>query len=260
MRWKKILWKVAVVSLLVGVVFYNLRLAPVPATSHVVSRATVTEEVLGTGTLEARVRATVSSKISGRILQLLVDQGDRVQAGQLLMTLEDDELQQQVAIAEANVEAVQAAIERLETDKQRALAVAEQAQRSFERVEQLLRQKAVSQEEGDKALEALSVARAGLSLSEAAINEAHKEKISAIKSLEYQRARLSDTRITAPFEGMIVRREREPGDIVVPGTQVLSLISLNELWISAWVDETAMSRVQVGQPARVVFRAVPDQV
>jgi HlyD family secretion protein len=62
----------------------------------------------------------------------------------------------------------------------------------------------------------------------------------------------------APFDGLIVQRQRDPGDIAVPGSAVLSLISIKELWIAAWVDETEMSRVAIGQPARVVFRSDPD--
>ena len=82
--------------------------------------------------------------------------------------------------------------------------------------------------------------------------------IEAERSLAYRKALLADTEIVAPFEGLIVQRHRDPGDIAVPGTAVLSLISTKELWITAWVDETEMSRVAVGQPARVVFRSEPD--
>jgi hypothetical protein len=55
-----------------------------------------------------------------------------------------------------------------------------------------------------------------------------------------------------------VQRFRDPGAIAVPGSPVLSLISTDELWITAWVDETEMSRIAVGQPARVVFRSEPE--
>ncbi|MCA9172325.1 MAG: HlyD family efflux transporter periplasmic adaptor subunit, partial [Planctomycetales bacterium] len=55
------------------------------------------------------------------------------------------------------------------------------------------------------------------------------------------------------------KRNREPGDVVAPGSPVLSLISTEELWISAWVDETQMSKLQVSQSARVLFRSNPDR-
>ena len=75
--------------------------------------------------------------------------------------------------------------------------------------------------------------------------------IAAETTLAYRKALLADTEIVAPFDGLIVQRHRDPGDIAVPGSPVLSLVSTKELWITAWVDETEMSRVAVGQPARV---------
>ena len=56
----------------------------------------------------------------------------------------------------------------------------------------------------------------------------------------------------------MVRRNRNPGDVVVPGGSILDVISLDQLWVSAWVDETAMARLAVGQPAEIVFRSQPE--
>jgi HlyD family secretion protein len=93
---------------------------------------------------------------------------------------------------------------------------------------------------------------------EAALVEGQKLLIAAEETLEYQKARLAYTVITAPFDGLIVRRDRDPGDVVVPGTSILYLVSLKEVWVGAWVDETQMASVKPGQPARVVFRSEPS--
>ena len=110
------------------------------------------------------------------------------------------------------------------------------------------------------AQETLDVARAGLARTDAALAEARQQVQLAIQSLKFHEARLADTRLRAPFDGMIVERFRDPGAIAVPGTPVLTLISLDEMWISAWVDETRMSVLQVGQPADVLFRSEPDKI
>ncbi len=68
---------------------------------------------------------------------------------------------------------------------------------------------------------------------------------------------MADTHIVSPFDGLIVRRDREMGDIVVPGAAIFLLVSPSEMWISAWVDESAMAGLAPGQPARVVFRSEP---
>ena len=238
---------------------YWLKFAPVSVNEHLVQRGPLVAEVMGTGTLEARVQATIGPNISDRIEQILVDQGDRVSAGQVLVRLDDDELQHQVAIAQASLEAEVAAIERIKTDKLRAVAVFDQAQASFTRVQSLIKKKAVSQDELDRATEALAIATVGISHAEAAIAEGQKKVVAAERTLESHRSRLTDTEILAPFDGLIVKRNREPGDVVVPGSSILTLISLDELWVRAWIDETEMAKLAEGQSARVVFRSEPGK-
>ena len=87
------------------------------------------------------------------------------------------------------------------------------------------------------------IAQAGVARTDAALVEGRKQLIAAETNLAYRKALLGDTEIVAPFDGLIVQRQRDPGDIAVPGSAVLSLISTKELWITAWVDETEMSRV-----------------
>lgn len=252
------LWRGARVALFMAVAasaVYWIRFRPSPVVAHTLERGQIVAEVMGTGTLEARVETTISPKISGRIKEVIADQGDRVAAGDLLVQLDDDELRQQVGIAEANLEAATAAIERLKSDKDRAAAIFEQAQRSNERAQKLLGQNAASRDAADKANEALAIATADVARAEAAIREGQNELVAAERSLEYQRARLQDTRIVAPYDGLVVQRQRESGNVVVPGSSVLTLVSTKELWIRAWVDETEMARLDPGQPARVVFRS-----
>ena len=251
--------KVFVTVLVIAGIIYWVKFSPVLVSAHQVAQGQIVAEVMGTGTLEARVATTISPKISGRISVVLVDQDDHVTAGDLLLRLDDEELQQQVAIALANVEAAVAAIERLKTDKDRANAMFVLAQKNHARSESLSQRQTISQEELDQAIETLAIAVAGVSRAEAGITEGQKEWAASERTLEYHRARLMETQIKAPFDGLIVKRNRDPGDVVVPGSAILTLVSLDELWISAWVDETEMARLQPGQTARVVFRSESDR-
>ncbi len=250
--------KFAAFAAVIAGILYWLKFAPIEVTTHLVERGPLVAEVMGTGTLEARVEVTLSPKISNRIEKILVDQGDHVSRDDLLIQLDDDELQQQVAIAEANTEAAAAAIHRLRIDKDRAAAVFDQAQKNNARIQRLVSSKATSQDEADKSIEALALAIAGVASAEASITEGQKELIAAEKTLQYQHARLADTEIKAPFDGLIVKRNREPGDVVVPGSSIMTLISMEELWISAWVDETEMAKLDEQQTARIVFRSEPE--
>ncbi len=245
------------VLLLVGLTAWRFLLSPVSVTTHTIARGTVIAEVMGTGTLEARLSAVIGPKMGGLITRMPVDEGARVRTGQLLFLLEDSDVRQQVGMAEADVAAARATLDRLRAVERRAEAVLVQARTNHERNAELLARNSAAQVDLDRAIEALSIAEAELSSAGAAIIEGERRLVAAVHSLEYQRARLHDTSIEAPFDGLVVRRDREPGDVVAPGASVLRLVSTKEMWISAWVDETELGRLEVGQPARVVFRSEP---
>ncbi len=257
--WLWWLVKVTAVIAIVGAIVYFVRFRPVAVVQHDVTRGTVVSEVMGTGTLEARVKANVSAKISGRIESVLVDQGDRVTAGQLLVELDDAELSQQVAIAEADVETKQAVINRVNSDITRAAAVLSQAATNFKRLSSLQKQNAISRDELDKAAEARSIAESDVARADAALAETRKALVVAERTLEFQKTKLTDSQIVSPFDVMIVRRDREPGDVVAPGSLILSLISTEQLWINAWVDETEMAKLRPDQSAKVVFRSESEK-
>lgn len=245
-----------VLALLAGGVWWFL-LRPVAVTTHTVVSGTVVAEVLGTGTLEARVGATVGPKMAGLITRITADQGDRVRSGDTLIHLEDTDYRQQVGVAEADVAAATAAIDRLKADQRRADAVLLQARLTHERVAQSIAAGAATQQELDKAAEALAIAEAERARAATAIVEGQKRLAATERSLDYQQARLHDTTIEAPFDALVVRRDRDAGDVVAAGSSVLELVSLDEMWITAWVDETELSRLSEEQPARVVFRSEP---
>ena len=236
---------------------YRLKFSPTPVTGHTVATGEVRGEVMGTGTLEARVKTTISPRIQERLAEVLVDQGDYVKSGQLLARLDDAETRRQVAIAEATLDSARATVKRVRFDEARAEAVLKQAQQDSKRAKELMAGKITSQAEFDKTTEALHVAEADLKRSQSAIVEAESQVFTDEKTLLYQQEHLTFTEMRSPYDGLVMRRDRDPGGIVVPGASVLQLVATNEIWVSAWVDETAISALKVGQPARVVFRSEP---
>jgi len=246
-----------ILSVTAGAAWWFL-LAPVVVTSHTVATGTVTAEVMGTGTLEARTSAIVGPKIGGLIARIAADEGDRVKAGALLFQLEDSDIEQQVGMAESEVAAATATLDRLQAVQRGAEPVLAQARTSHERIAALTSSNVASQQDLDKAFEALSIAQAELSVAGAAIIEGQKRLDAAKRSLEYQRARLHDTTIEAPFDGLVVRRDRGPGDVVAPAASVFEIVSTEEMWITAWVDETELARLHGDAPSRVVLRSEPS--
>ena len=248
-----------IVAAVAGFAVYKLKFAPLPVIAHTVARGEIIAEVMGTGTLEARVKTTVSARIQERLLEVLVDQGDTVKAGQLLARLDDAESKQQVAIAEATLAAAKQTAERVQADLARSEAVLTQARLAHDRLTALASAKAVSQSDADKSAEALLVAEADLKRSNAAIAESASQIVVAEKSLLFRQKQLAFTEIHAPYDGLIIRRDRDAGEMLVPGASLMQIVSLDELWVSAWVDETAMPDLRAEQPARIAFRSEPTR-
>jgi HlyD family secretion protein len=240
-------------------ILYKMELSPVPVVEGTATRGPLVAEVMGTGTLEARTQTTISPRLQERLAAVLVDQGDVVTGGQLLAQLDDGELRQQVAVAQATLVAARATAARVQVDEARAQAVERKARLDHERSASLLTTKVSSQADFDKSREQLDVAEIDLQRARAAIIEAQSQVIMAEKNVAYQQERLAFTRIISPYAGLIVRRDRDPGGVVMPGGSLLLLASTNQLWISAWVDETAMAGLASGQAARVVFRSEPGR-
>ncbi len=132
-RWIFQIAKLLAAAVALGGIIYWLKFSPVPVSEHEVKLGDIVAEVMGTGTLEAHFKSTISPRISGRIQKVLVDMGETVTAGQLLARLDDVELKPQVEIAQASVDVSQAAIERLQSDRLQATAVLEQTTTDRER-------------------------------------------------------------------------------------------------------------------------------
>ncbi len=242
---------------IIGVAAYRMKLSPTRVVGHEAASGPIVAVVVGTGTLEARVKSTISARIQERLAEVLVDQNDPVKAGQLLARLDDGESRTQVELAEAMRVAAQATLQRVKTDEARAQAVARQAFLAHQRASGLLTNQISSQADFDKSVEQLNVAEADVKRSQAAIAEAESQAVAAGKTLAYQKERLTYTQIISPYDGLITRRDRDPGGVVVPGSSILQMISTNEIWVSAWVDETSAAGLLPGQPASVTFRSEP---
>lgn len=252
-----IVWPV--IALIAGLAIYKIKFAPTPVLAHTVARGEIIAEVMGTGTLEARVKTTVSARIQDRLVEVLADQGDTVKAGQLLARLDDAEYKQQVAIAEAAIAAAQQTAARIQADLARSEAVLAQARLNHDRMLKLVATGGVSKSDADKSSEAVLIAEADLKRSNAAIAESASQIVVAEKTLLYRQKQLAFTEIHSPYDGLIIRRDRDAGGVVVPGASLMEIISLDEIWVSAWVDETAMPAVKTEQPARINFRSEPGR-
>lgn len=225
--------------------------------AHEVTHGTILVEAFGTGSVESRREITVGFEITGRVATIDVDQGDAVAAGQPLATLDSRPLQAEVALAEQQVALAEATLARLLADIARSQAVLRGAEANLARVRPLVGSGAVSGESLDLAQERQQVALADLQRSEAAELEGRQAILAARKQLDRITTELERTVARSPFDGVVVRREREVGDVAVPGSTVLELAATDTIWASSWVDESYLGTLRSGQPARIVLRSEP---
>lgn len=228
--------------------------------------------------------ARASFQVAGRVLQRVVSEGEAVEQGQTIARLDTSELAQQVAIREAEVQAARAALAELEAGSRpeeiaaaratfaRAEAEMKQQQRDYERQKELYEQNAVPTQQYERAQTAYEVAQAR-------VNEARqqlrlveegprKEKIEqaratleqAKQALEMDRIRLNYGVLRSPLSGVVLSKHIEDGEFVVPGTPVVTLADLDDIWLRAYVSEEDLGRVKLGQPVEVSTDSYPGKV
>jgi RND family efflux transporter MFP subunit len=204
------------------------------------------------GYVTARRRATVSSKITGKVIEVNVEEGMMVKEGQVLARLDASGPRAALALAEAQAEAARRGLRENEVRL-------EQARLAERRVTQLLTDRIVSQSQVDQA-------KADADSIEAHI-AALREQISVTeRQIQVEQAELSNYVIRAPFGGVAVSKDAQPGEMVSPvsagggftRTGICTIVDMNSLEIEVDVNESYISRVKPGQEVVAVLDAYPD--
>jgi len=236
-----------------------------------------------TGTIEA-TQVDVSVKITGRILERLVKEGDTVSRGQLLVRLDDSELAADVKRQEAALRSAQATLRDLEKgarpqeieDARAAVSSAEatrsMTEREFQRNDQLFKQNLIAAQDVDRARQAYEVARAQersarekLALVLAGsrpdqIDAARWQVTQAESALAQAQSRLREARVIAPIDGVVLRKNLEAGETANPGVPILTLVNPKDVWLRAYVPETEVGRLKIGDTATLRVDAFPNRV
>ena len=222
-------------------------------------------------------RVDIGSTLTGRVAQVRVREGDAVQAGDVLVQLEDAELRATLAQAQAAQQQAQAALQGRRgsgrTTAQALLAQAEATERAaaaaLSRADKLVAQGFYSGAQLDDARRAAAVANAQARSARAQVQASQDtgtDVVQAQAQLDVARAavgaaqaRLAQTSLRAPADARVLQRTVEPGQIVQPGKAVLSLALDGPTQLVAQVDERFLEQLRVEQPAAVLADAFPDQ-
>jgi len=234
------------------------------------------------GNIEAH-ESLVSFKVQGRLVDLPVQEGQQVTQGALLAQLDDADYRQKMRIDEANVGVRKSdlVLELAGTREQEIKALqqsmldaqADMAQKEIdsERAQNLFAKDEVSAEDRDHAATALKRAQATYQASQQRYSEAvegtRKEDIAIVRanlhaanaSLGLSRVNLGYTILRAPSAGVITVREAEVGEVVLPGTPVVTLADLDHVWLRAYIAETDLGRIHWGQAATITTDTYPGK-
>lgn len=215
----------------------------------------LTAQVYGNGTVEAKVVVGVSSKITGRIVELYADQGDQVKRGQLLAKLESDDFHHQQLQSEAGVGRSAASLNVELANLQKARTNLTLAEKNAQRFKVLSEKNFVSRLEAEQYDTACQVAREEVARSKAAVEAVRMEQRANSAGLGVARSKVADTVIYAPQDGVIITRDLEKGATVSPGLTIFTLADPRTIWVKANVDESSLQGVDVGKRALISLRS-----
>jgi RND family efflux transporter MFP subunit len=191
-----------------------------------------------TGYVVARRQATVSSKVTGKVTEVLIEEGKRVEEGEVLARIDDSNVRAQLELARANLVEVRVQLA--------------DAERQLRRAQELAAQKLVSQSSLDTAKANVDGLRARLEVTQ--------------RSVDVQQRQLDDTIVRAPFSGVITVKNAQPGEMISPlsaggaGTRtgIGTLVDMDSLEVEVDVNENFINRVQPGQPVTSTLNAYPE--
>ncbi len=235
-----------VLGLVTLFVFTALRsgpLAPIPVTVTRAGEAEITPSLEGIGIVEAQRLHRIGPVQPGRLLQLTVDVGDRVQAGQLLGRMDPVDLEQRLAAQQAALSSMKATLEQA---RSRLLYARKQA----ERYRQLLASGAISQEQLDARQNELEAGQAALEGAEDNVQRLIHEW-SALQAVREQ------LELRSPVDGLVVNRLAAAGDSLMAGQTVVEILDPATLWVTARFDQANSRGLADGQPATIRLRSRP---
>jgi HlyD family secretion protein len=235
------------------------------------------------GNIEA-TEVDVGFKISGRIVSRSVDEGDWVEKGKILATLDDEDLRQRLEVARATLKSAQARLAKLlagsrpeeireaEAGLQQAQFDFENKQTNFERIKALFERGVIPKETLDNAEAGFKIAKATMQRAKENyqlvkvgprkedIDDAKAQVEQAQSSLKLTETQLSYTVLYSPLSGVVLVKSSEIGEVVNPGTSILTLADIENVWLKAYIPETDLGRVKWGQEVIVTTDLKPQKV
>jgi HlyD family secretion protein len=227
-------------------------------------RRPLVQKVVANGRVHVPVRIRLGTQIGGVVGHLLVDKGDHVRPGDLLLDLVSAEMQAGVAQAAARLQQVRELDSKTAAEELRQTGVSlAQAERQLARIQALSDGEVIAPQQLEEAREARDLAASRKESAAARVRGnapgGGNERLAAAQ-LATAEALLAQTRVTAPSAGTILERLVQPGDVVQPGQALLDMAQDGPVWLTVQPEEKNLAYLRVGQTAQASADAFPDSV
>ena len=215
--------------------------------------------VFGLGTVEARVLSRIGFEVGAAVTELNADHGDVVKQGQVLARLNATQQEAKVARAKAVVLSAEVAVKKATANVVKARAILAQRLEVNKRKQQLVTRQVTSAQAGEEAQRDEDVAKAELLVAENDIDVAKAQVTDAKAQLDYEKATLGHHMLLAPFDAVVIDRQKELGTVIKAGDPIFTLVATESVWALAYIDESRAGSIREGQPAEVRLRSLPNQ-
>jgi HlyD family secretion protein len=212
----------------------------------------------GNGQIEAK-QVDIVAKESLRIEKILVDEGDLVKPGEVLVLLNTDTLNAQLAESKANVAAAQERVTITESAIIRQKSEVELAKIEAERARKLVEERAGSQRDYDVRKTNLETSTAALAEAEAKLKTAKQEVEVALANTKIIQTRIDDATLKSPVLGRVLYRLAEEGEVLGPGGKALTLVNLNDVYMEIFLPSEQAARLKIGADARLTVDFAPGR-
>ena len=207
----------------------------------------------------------ISAETSGRVVDLAVNEGDRITKGQFLLQIDPKSLRTRVEGNSASLQSAEASLEQLRQSVETSRVQMDQAQQNLTRQRNLWAQQLTTREALDKAENDLKAAQSALQEREKQVNAQSSRIAQERATLDSARYDLTKVRMESPIDGIVTRRNIQQGETAVIGTMnnagtvLLQLADMSVIQAEVEVDETNIPNVQLGQKAKITIDALPDR-
>ncbi|HEV3059203.1 MAG TPA: efflux RND transporter periplasmic adaptor subunit [Vicinamibacterales bacterium] len=265
---KNILIAVGVVLVGAAVVAANLYLKKdkgLAVTAELIKARDLEAIVSASGKIQAKRTVNISSDTVGRVVNLAVNEGDRVKKGQFLLQIDPKTLRSRVDNGTASLRAAEVTLEQMRQSVETGQAQLELTRQNLKRQQDLWTQQLTTRELLDKAVNDVKVAESTLAEREKTANAQASRIAQERANLDSAQYDLSKVRIESPIDGIVTARSIQEGEMVMIGTMnnagtvLMTLADMSTIQAEIEVDETNVPNVQIGQVAKVTIDAIPDK-